>query len=276
MKKIDLHLHTTASDGQHSPSELMEMVSAAGIEVCALSDHDSVSGIKEARKKAEELGIEFISGIEISTKEDIELHILGYNIDEDNQALLDSCAFFKNERIKRANKIYQYLMDNGISLAKGSVEQIAGSDNLGRPHFAQAMVNQGYVENVREAFDKYLATPEFEKNNMRKYCKYKEAIDLIHTAGGIAVLAHPGSTKRQNEEQMAARIEKLVEYGLDGIECFYSKHDREQVMFYLNQAKQYDLIVTIGSDFHGERIKPEIKLGDSEAYLFEFGDELCQ
>ena len=249
---IDLHLHSNASDGQYSPTELMKKVKEAGITRCALTDHDTVAGIKEARTACDSLGIDFVPGIEISTKEDVEHHILGYGIDETNEELIASCEFFKNERIKRAKKIYQYLEDNGVHLIPGSVEEIAGSDNLGRPHFAQAMLQQGYIDNVREAFDKYLATPEFEKNNFRKYCSYKEAIEIIHKAGGIAVLAHPGSTKRKSLQQMAERIEELVSYGLDGIECYYSSHDYEKTLFYLQQANLYDLEVTIGSDYHGE------------------------
>ncbi|MBR3839555.1 MAG: PHP domain-containing protein [Erysipelotrichales bacterium] len=266
---VDLHLHSTASDGQYTPAELMTKVKEAGITRCALTDHDTIAGVQEARVACESLGIEFVAGIEISTKEDVEQHILGYNIDETNEELIASCEFFKNERTKRAKKIYQYLHDNGVDLELGSVERIAGSDNLGRPHFAQAMYEQGYVSNVREAFDKYLATPEFEKNNFRKYCTYKEAIELIHKAGGIAVLAHPGSTKKKSLEQMAKRIEELVGYGLDGIECYYSTHDREQTLFYLNQAELYDLEVTIGSDYHGEKIKPHIELGHTKEYMFD-------
>ena len=265
---VDLHLHSNASDGQYTPTELMYKVKEAGITRCALTDHDTINGIKEARDACQLLGIEFISGIEISTKEDVEHHILGYGIDETNEELINSCEFFKNERLKRAKKIYNYLKDKGINLEEGSVEKIAGSDNLGRPHFAEAMYQQGYVDNVREAFDKYLATPEFEKHNFRKYCTYKEAIEIIHKAGGIAVLAHPGSTKHKSLEEMAMRVEELVGYGLDGIECYYSSHTYEQTLFYLNQAEIYDLEVTIGSDYHGEKIKPHIKLGYTNEYLY--------
>lgn len=269
IKKTDLHMHSNASDGQYNPTELMRKAKLAGIERCALTDHDTVAGIQEVREACTELGIEFISGIEISTKEDVELHILGYGIDETNKELVESCKFFKKERKKRAEKIYRYLQENGVNLEPGSVERIAGSDNLGRPHFAQAMFEQGYVSNVREAFDRYLATPEFEKKDFRKYCGYKQAIDLIHGAGGIAVLAHPGVTKHKSMEQMAERIEELVKYGLDGIECYYSSHSKEQTLFYLNQAAMYDLQITIGSDYHGERVKPHIQLGDTEEYVYD-------
>lgn len=267
--KIDLHLHSTASDGQYSPTELMKKVKEAGITTCALTDHDTVNGIKEARKAAEELGLDFISGIEISAKEDIEFHILGYNIDEDNEELKASCEFFKNERQKRAKKIYAFLEKKGVKLEAGSVEKVAGSDNLGRPHFAKAMLQQGYIKDVREAFDKYLATPEFEAMDMRKYCSYQEAIDLIHNAGGIVVVAHPGMTKKLSEEQLLARLEKFIAMGVDGIECFYSKHDREQAMMFLTLVDKYDLVTTIGSDYHGEKVKPEVKLGYSEEYMFD-------
>ena len=109
---------------------------------------------------------------------------------------------------------------------------------------------------------------------MRKYCSYQEAIDLIHNAGGIVVVAHPGMTKKLSEEQLLARLEKFIAMGVDGIECFYSKHDREQAMMFLTLVDKYDLVTTIGSDYHGEKVKPEVKLGYSEEYLFDLNHKI--
>ncbi len=266
----DLHMHSTCSDGQYTPTELMELAYAAGIRKCALTDHDSVHGVKEARAACERLGMEFRSGIEISTKyKGTELHILGYNVDEENPILLERTAFFRNERDKRGKRIYDYLASLGVSLKEGSVENIANGANLGRPHFAQAMLEQGYIENIREAFDKYLATPDFESHKFREECSWKEAIDLIHEAGGVAVLAHPGGYRKLDMYSIEPIIYELIDMGIDGIECFYSKHSKEETMFYLNIADSNDLLVTIGSDFHGEKVKPDIELGHTREYLFD-------
>ncbi len=266
----DLHLHSTCSDGQYTPTELMHKVYDANIRKCALTDHDSVSGIKEARCACKNLGIEFISGIEISTKsKGIELHILGYNIDEDNPTLLERTEFFRNERDKRGKRIYEYLASLGVVLEEGSAERIANGANLGRPHFAQAMLEQGYISDIREAFDKYLATPDFEAHKFREECSWKEAIDLIHEAGGVAVLAHPGGYRKLDMESIEPIIYELIDLGIDGIECFYSKHSKEETMFYVNIADANDLIVTIGSDYHGEKVKSDIELGYTRDYLYD-------
>lgn len=270
----DLHLHSTCSDGQYTPKEVMRMAYNAGIRKCALTDHDTVSGVKEAREECERLGMEFLSGIELSTKyKGTELHILGYTIDENNPKLLERTAFFRNERDKRGKRIYEYLASLGVVLKEGSAEAIANGANLGRSHFAQAMLEQGYIKDIREAFDKYLATPDFESHKFREECSWKEAIDLIHEAGGVAVLAHPGGYRKLTMETIEPIIYELIDMGIDGIECFYSKHSKEETLFYLNIAESNDLLVTIGSDYHGEKVKSDIELGHSKDYMFDIERE---
>ncbi len=256
---VDMHMHSTASDGQYTPSEVVELVHQAGINLMALTDHDSVSGVAEARAKAKELGIKFITGIELSIAHEHEFHMLGYGLDIENEALRDFCAQLVHDRDTRADKIIDYLAEYGMIITRDEIEAMAGSDLIGRPHFARVMLQKGYVATMQEAFDKYLATDGFAKIERPKPTAM-EGLKMIHDAGGKAVIAHPFSWKRDHQ-QFEAELIPLVENGLWGMEVYYSTHSPEEIDFYHSMAEKYGLVETTGSDFHGEKVKPTIFLG---------------
>lgn len=258
---IDLHTHTTASDGQYSPAELVGKARNAGVQLLAITDHDTVNGLEEGSKHADKVGLRFVPGIEISAQDMEEIHILGYGIDRTNPELLDACQHWSLARSNRGEVIKRYLNTRDIDIDLEVVKSYAGNGNLGRPHFAKYLVEIGVVESRKEAFDKYLDTEEFKKATDRKKPKCVDAIELIHGAGGKAVLAHPGNYKRIGDDGVAELMVRLVENGLDGIECFYSKHSKTQTEYYLSLAKQYSIKASAGSDFHGESVKPDISLG---------------
>ena len=257
---IDLHTHSTASDGQYSPTELMRLAKESGVTAIALTDHDTVSGVEEAKKEAENLGLNFFSGIEISANSEVgSMHILGYNIDVKNSKLNETCEWFVNQRLERANKIFKFLEEKNVPLSRESVEKYSHGGLFIRPHFARAMVDAGYVRNAREAFDKYLDVPEI-RNIKREKLTPEQSLELIAGAGGIPVLAHPVQLKT-DIEGVANIVKKMTMQGLAGMECYYSTHTPKQTEEYLNIARNNGLYITVGSDFHGEKIKPDIKLG---------------
>lgn len=265
---IDLHTHSTASDGQYSPSELMTIAVQNNITAIALTDHDTVAGIKEARTTANQLGLKFFTGIEISAEfPKGTMHILGYNIDADNPELVKTCEWSSNQRSQRGDKIFAFLKNKNILLTRESVEKYAAGKTLGRPHFARAMIDAGYVKTVPEAFDKYLDTTEFKDNTKRQRLSPEESIKLILDSGGIPVLAHPVSLKA-DDDKLNGIIKMLISYGLAGIECYHSKHTPELISKYIKIAEKNNLYITAGSDFHGENIKPGVTLGAVEKLKF--------
>jgi len=256
---IDLHLHTNVSDGQYSPTETVRLAKDKGAVCISVTDHDRISGLKEARAAAMEAGVEFIPGIEISVLGNRELHILGYYIDYTNPKLIGECANFIRLREQRGSRIYEYLRQKDVIISEAQVQCHVPDGVAGRPHFARAMVEAGYVSSVQEAFDKYLSTPEFDKIERTKPTA-KDGVRMILDAGGIPVLAHPAMLKL-DDENLVSLITGLVSDGLGGIECYYSTHLPEQVEKYLAFANEFDLLITCGSDFHGENNKPGIDIG---------------
>lgn len=256
----DLHTHSTKSDGELKPSELMEMAYNCGIKNISLTDHDNISGNAEAERKCRELGMNFITGIEISANEFKDLHILGYGIDINNSELLEKCSIFAKSRMDRVNGILELLEKHGIFITKEDVfKHTAGESVVGRPHFAKAMLEKGYVSTIKQAFSEYLATPEF--NALKRYKpSFKEAIEIIHHAGGLAVMAHPYQLKKPADE-FDSLLSELKDSGLDGIECYYARHTPEMFRYYRNLADKYNLYISIGSDYHGKTVKPDIILG---------------
>lgn len=255
---IDLHTHTIASDGQYTPLQLVDMAKKLGIELLSITDHDTVAGLAEAQRRSDEIDLNFIPGIEISCQDIEEIHILGYGIDVSNPELLDASITWLEERSSRGEVIKNYLSSIGIDVDLDVVKSYARDGNLGRPHFARYLVETGVVENRKAAFDFYLDTPKFKRATNRKKTKPVDAIKLIHGAGGKAVLAHPGNYRETYIEEL---VRRLLECGLDGIECFYSRHSESQTKEYLKIINRYDLMTGCGSDFHGEDVKPSIKLG---------------
>jgi len=257
---LDLHVHTTFSDGQYTPEEIVNLAVQAGIDTLSITDHDSIAGLPSGKAAADKAGITFINGIEISCQGNRELHLLGYNFDFNEPVLAATCMKFARLREERAHRIIDFLLEKGVKISIDDVGEAAhGSAIIGRPHFAQVLLKHGYVATIREAFDKYLAVADFDKIERPKPTA-EEGISLIKNAGGIPVLAHPSLLKLKPEAEEEF-IKQLVGLGLMGMECIYSLHSHEQVEHYCSLAEKYNLIVTGGSDFHGEKIKPEIKLG---------------
>ncbi len=257
---LDLHIHTTCSDGQYTPQEIVSLSKEKGLEAIAITDHDVIDGLKEGAACAREQGVAFLNGIEISLQGNKELHLLGYGIDPDNPKLKETSDWFKRQRDERDDKIFAYLAERGIKLEVDHLKRIAHKDKtFGRPHYAQAMVERGYVKTVQEAFDKHLAVPEFSRIERPKL-KAEEGIELILQAGGFPVLAHP-KLLRLADDELEALVRKLTALGLKGMECFYSLHSEKETEQYLRLAEKNGLAVTLGSDFHGERVKPSIALG---------------
>ena len=245
MKFADLHLHTQFSDGTFTPEELVARAQKVGLAGIALTDHDSVEGCERAAAAAAAVKMEFISGAELTAEhEDTEVHILGYFLDTKNQTLLDRIAKFQMVRQNRIQEMCAALNRLGIPLKAESVFALANCKSPGRPHVARALVKEKLIGNLDEAFEKYL-----KKGRPAWVPKTKmsalEAVGLIHQADGLAVMAHPGLNRTDDI------IPDLVAAGLDGIECFHTKHSTVMSERYLEIAEQYDLLVTGGSDCHG-------------------------
>jgi predicted metal-dependent phosphoesterase TrpH len=259
MGRIDLHLHTNRSDGQYSPRALVESAAKKGISLMAITDHDTVDGIAEGAAAARDAGIDFIPGVEISVKGNKELHILGYCIDCESPDLLRMNAEFMRLRGLREERIHAYLKKKGVSLSQTDVRAYATGGMVGRPHFARALVEAGYAADFKDAFIKYLSTPDFYAIERPKPTP-KVGIDVIRAAGGVAVLAHPISLRLPTPD-LDALLSELVRDGLRGLECYYSSHSPELIKLYISLAQKHGLVVTGGSDFHGERVKQGVEIG---------------
>ncbi len=244
---IDLHTHTTASDGLLTPLQVIEFAKEAGLSAIAITDHDTINGYLAAKKKAEELDIELIPAVELSTSHRGEdFHLLGFLIDCENPEFLKKINSFQEERRVRGEKMVEKLNELGIDLSMETVERIAGESSVGRPHLADALLKEEFVNTYDEAFARYLGyhAPAYVPKG---FLTAKEGIDLIHLVRGVAVLAHPGTSRSHQA------IYDFIQLGLDGIEAYHSKHDRETTRHYINSANKLGLIYTGGSDCHGRR-----------------------
>ena len=256
---VDLHTHTTASDGQYSPSQLVELAKKRGIEVLAVTDHDTLDGTAEAEAAGKKLNLRVIRGVELSAKEYDTFHILGYHYSSEAPSLRKLCSHVQGVREGRNERLISFLREKGFPLSLDEVESLAGGDIVGRPHFAQAMLNHSYVSNRREAFDLWLDTPEYHQKVDRDKPSVRECIDAIKADGGFVSLAHPYQL-RIPDDALDALVKNLKGYGLDAIECYYSRFTPKQQAFYLSLAEKNHLHITGGSDFHGEQVKPDIAL----------------
>lgn len=261
----DLHTHSTASDGQYTPTELVGLAKARGLEVLALTDHDTAEGAAEAIQAGIAQDLRVVPGIELGAKEHRSLHILGYGFTMVPSPLTELCKKLKAGRDERKYRIIDFLREKGVYISLDEVEEVAGGEIIARPHFAQVLVRRGYAATNREAFDRYLDTEEYQRIERFK-ADMETCVAAIKSAGGAVSLAHPYQL-RASEEQVEALVRRLKEYGLDAIECFYPRHTLAQTEFYLKLAKRYGLHVSGGSDFHGERVKPDIFLAALELDL---------
>lgn len=261
----DLHTHSNASDGQYSPRELVTLAKQRGLDVLAITDHDTVNGLSEGMRTGEEQGIQIIPGVELGAKEYRSLHILGYNFSDTDPGLRTLCQKLVGGRDERKYRIIDFLKEKGIHIDLAEVEELAGGEVISRPHFAQVMVKRGYVASNREAFDRYLDTDEYQRIERFK-ADAQTCIQTIRAAGGKAALAHPYQLKLPDEE-LAALVKQLTGYGLEAIECHYPRHSEQQCCFYQQLAKENGLHISGGSDFHGEKVKPDIQLAALELEL---------
>ena len=259
MSRLDLHLHTTHSDGSLRPSEVLGLARQANVSALAITDHDITTGIPEAMASGEELGIEVIPGVEISSFDGRgELHILGYCLDWQDPLLNQRLTQLRTSRHRRNPQIIERLRAAGLDVTYEEVCALAGTESVGRPHIARLLMQKRYVSSAKEAFDRYLAEgrPAYVA---RELPTPAVAISWIREARGVAVLAHPVWVKETGEE-LRARVETLKEAGLGGVEVHYSTHSRSQTATYLEIATHFGLLVTGGSDFHGIT-KPGIEVG---------------
>jgi predicted metal-dependent phosphoesterase TrpH len=245
MMFADLHLHTHFSDGTYTPEELVFHAKEHGLAAIALTDHDTVEGCAPTALACERAGVEFIPGAELTAEADAsELHLIGYLLDASNPRLLRETAQFQRVRQDRIREMVARLNKLSIPLDADAVFALANCRAPGRPHVGRALVQGGYCATLDEAFERFL-----KKNRPAWVPKFKisakDAIDLIHHAGGVAVMAHPGLSRHD------AAIPQLVVDGLDGLECYHSKHSPSACEYYVEVAQHHQLLITGGSDCHG-------------------------
>lgn len=262
--KADLHTHSTASDGQYAPADLAKLVKARGVEVWALTDHDNLDGLDEAVAAGEKLGLRVVRGVELSADDYLNLHILGYNIS--TTELGSWIESLKDGRDDRKYRIRDFLRTKGLEIPLDEVDAEAAGGAVGRPHFAMVMLRHGYVATRKEAFDRYLDTPDFQQMEKGSKPSARECVERIKAAGGNVSLAHPYQIVLDGET-LEELVKRLKDYGLDAVECYYPIHTPEQTAEYLDIAKRYSLHITGGSDFHGEKSKPNNPLAAWELEL---------
>ena len=258
---IDLHTHSTFSDGSLTPEQLVREAERARLAALALTDHDSIGGLERFMEACAKSIVRGVPGVEISVDcdpSDATMHILGYFIDPANAELNDHVNRLRDGRRHRNEEILKRLNAMGLMLTMNEISAFAGENNVGRLHFAQALMARGYVRTTQEAFDKYLAKGKAGYANRLRF-QPLGGVEMIRKAGGIAVLAHP-FTLNLGKQALADCVRELVQGGLQGIEIYYPQHSPTLVRQYLDLAAQFHLVATGGTDFHGTPM-PDVKLG---------------
>ena len=263
MKRIDLHVHTTASDGTCTPTEVVHLAKEKGLAAIAITDHDTVAGYDEAAKAGEELGIEVVPGIEISTRYLGPVHILGYYLDPDSAGLTEVSSWLVKDRDRRNERIVALMRADGLDVDYERMRERFGAV-IGRPHFAKMLVEMGIAQSINDAFARFVERGQ-KYYVARNFLPIERSIRLIRESGGVPVMAHPFQYKL-NDAQLRELIGLCIKNGLMGMECRYSGYSEEQCRYLLSLAKEYALIPTGGSDFHGS-VKPHIALGDGTGDL---------
>ena len=258
---IDLHTHSTFSDGSLTPEQLVREAERAQLAALALTDHDSIGGLERFMAACSKSIVRGVPGVEISVDcnpSDATMHILGYFIDPANAELNEHVNRLRDGRQRRNEEILKRLNAMGLMLSMNEVSSFAGENNVGRLHFALALQARGYVRTTQEAFDKYLAKGKAGYANRLRF-KPLGGVGMIRNAGGIAVLAHP-FTLNLGKQALADCVGELVQGGLQGIEIFYPQHSPKLIRQYFDLAEQFRLVATGGTDFHGTPM-PDVKLG---------------
>lgn len=265
-KIIDMHVHSSYSDGDLSIQSLIKLAIEKRIGTFAITDHDTIEGVKKIDRSDRiivDTGIEIINGIELSAKTNKgRMHILGYGIDLSNEELNNKMMELKDNSINSLLSIMEQIKkDYGIRFGYEDIKELINSNhNLGRPDLAKLCVKYGYASTVNDAFDKYLIDAFNKTRGIRRGMQYEECIRLIKNSGGIAVLAHPKSLEL-SEKDFLILLKDMISKGLEGIEVYHSSHSKDEMDYYMKIANKYDLLVSGGSDYHGKSVKPDIELG---------------
>ena len=259
MRRVDLHIHTTASDGSLRPKEVVNYAKEKGLAAVAITDHDTTRGVREALEEGRRIGLEVVEGVELSVDfSGGTMHLLGYFIDPENEELNERLRVVQRARAERNERMVKRLNELGMEISLEEVRALASDGQVCRPHFAQLLVKKGYVRDVDEAFERFL-----RKGGPAYVEKFRfppsEAIEFIRRAGGIAVLAHP-FTLNLDEESLERLVRELKDAGLEGIEVFYPDHTPEQTALYRDLARRYDLVITGGTDYHG-KVREGVDIG---------------
>ena len=275
---IDLHTHSTASDGTYAPAEVAELAKTIGLSAIALTDHDTIDGLEEFERTGKALGVETIPGIEFAALWDRyhrpEIHIVGLGIDRNHTLLLERMKEIKKSRDLRNQKMCEKLSSIGLHITLDEVNANAGGEIITRAHFANVLLQKGYIKKKEDAFSRYIS-PGLPGYVEREFLTPKLCIETIKEAGGAAVLAHP-TLYDLNMEQLKELCAELIPYGLDGIECHYSTYSPVETKSITALAEKMGLLPSGGSDFHGKN-KPNIHLGSGKSNLaipYAFWEEL--
>ena len=251
MGYVDLHLHTTASDGVRTPSEVVRYAKSKQLQAIAVTDHDTIEGLEEALSEGDRIGFEVIPGIEISAEfSPGSMHLLGYFLDIHHPLLIEKLKYLQGARAERNPKIVQKLNRLGIQLNYDDVVEASGGGQVGRPHFAQVLLERGYVRSIQEAFERFLkkGAPAYaDKFRFRA----SEAIHFINESNGVAVIAHPNTLGVNGNSALETLLLQLVKEGLRGIEVYYPEHSSTDIARYKFLAEKYGLVMTGGTDYHG-------------------------
>ena len=255
--KKDIHMHTCFSDGALTPEEVLDMRVSGGFELLAITDHDGIDGSVRGQKHAEKLGIKYISGIEFDSEDELgkDIHMLGYGFDQDNATLKEALKGILEERDSRNRRFLSVLNRKGYDITWEEIWAINEGRFVGKPTFAAVLRNKGYVETKDQAFNTIFREPDV-RCIRKKTLPTKEVVGIIHAAGGLAVLAHPMEQRRLNEtfEEFRPRLyrilDRILSYGIDGLECHHPSADPYQQELLVDYAKKHGLMITRGSDFH--------------------------
>jgi predicted metal-dependent phosphoesterase TrpH len=251
MGYVDLHLHTTASDGVMSPSEIVRYANAKGLQAIAITDHDTIEGLEEGLSEGKRIGLEVIPGIEISAAHSPgSMHLLGFFLDIYHPVLNERLGYLQKARAERNPKIAEKLNQLGIDLTYEEVLKVSGGGQVGRPHFAQVLLDKGYVKSFQEAFERFLKKGAPGYVDKLRFTA-KEALHFINEAQGVAVLAHPNTLGMNRYSEFENLLLQLVDEGLRGLEVYYPEHSALEVAQYKTLAERYGLLVTGGTDYHG-------------------------
>ena len=268
MGHVDLHLHTTASDGVLSPSEIVRYAKAKGLQAIAITDHDTIDGCEEGLSEGERIGFEVIPGIEISAEYSPgSMHILGFFLDIHHPLLNERLEYLQKARAERNPKMVAKLNQLGMEVTYEEVLKASGGGQVGRPHFANVLLEKKYVRNFQEAFERFLKKGAPAYVDKFRFTS-KEALHFIHEARGVAVLAHPNTLGVKRYSELEKLVHQLVDEGLKGIEVYYPEHSAVEVAQYKNLADRYSLLSTGGTDYHGiEKNELDIGVGRGEMRL---------